>query len=231
MGSIIMGMFNSAISKLNSSIKEKFQSPGLLISGLIAAIPNLLGWVDLIEKILRNLVPFFIVIGVLAISLIWFYLVKNRPNGQAVSNLNMVKPNYSFLFRILSFIFIFIFILLVSSLYYLKSRPIYYLIPNDHITLTQAIAKKNIYDSLFESKSLYGFSASIRNHSRFPSENNYFISFNGGYISFSNAKRDSALIKDLFEKKVGIIKLRSSTTTSFPRKIEYLARHTKSILF
>jgi len=32
-------------------------------------------------------------------------------------------------------------------------------------------------------------------------------------------------------KKEGIIKLRSSTTTSFPRKIEYLARHTKSILF
>lgn len=221
---------------------KQFKSKWHFFSVGIGVIPAIIDWYQIIQQIA---VYWMLVVGVLLLLIIILLFTKSfqtdSTNAKAnladksinvsIADQNVIEkvkhPNQkriSTLLKITSFLFLTILMLTISSIFYLKYKPIYYIRIENKNTIEAAdklitsINKKLINSGLDE------YSAVRRRRSVNNIENNYMVCINGGYLSEEEALRDLAYLKSILSNYKNT-EVKGSVGTSFVRKIQYLQTH------
>lgn len=221
---------------------KHFKSKWHFFSFGIGAIPAIIDWYQIIQQIAAY---WMVVVGVLLLLIILLLFSqsfqKDSNNTKAnladkainvpiddQSEIDKVKlPNQKrigTLLKITSFLFLTILMLTISSIFYLKYKPIYYIRIENKNTIEAADKLIISINKKLTNSGLNEYSAIRRRRSVNNIENNYMVCINGGYLSEEEALRDLANLKGVLSNYKNA-EVKGSVGTSFVRKIQYLQTH------
>lgn len=216
-----------------------------IIVTCIGLIPSMADWYEIVSHV--TVYMNLIIIAILLMMLLLAYqqifhrrsqtssTVSNdtavhsvEPNGSAtVGTVQVPNRNVkgSFLFKTIKILVLGTTVLLVSSLVYVYTKTVFYIVVENNLTKTAAEKTVKRVNNQLLANEEQGFVAITRLKS--SKSNTYLVCINGGYLSFKEAQRDYDAVRKILSNEKRL-ELRGSNANIF-RKIEYLKAHSQRV--
>lgn len=221
---------------------KHFKSKWHFISVGIGIIPSIIDWYQIIQQIA---VYWMLIVSVLLLLLIFLFFSQSKNSdtsstkvivadaiqdksigGQNLTENDLIQPKKGggFLLKVISFLFLLVLMLSLSSMLYLKYKPIYYIRIENKNTVEAADKLITSINKKLNNAGLNDYSAVRKRRSVNEIKNNHMVCINGGYLSENEAIQDLAVLKDVLREYKNI-EVKGSVGTSLFRKVAYLRTH------